>query len=91
MEHIQSVAGNQGNRKGAVEIDTLVREKERLENDIEEVKFESSKEVRRLKKVNDDLQDKLDQLRGEMDGVIDKLEAEGDERLEMKTVKRNND
>jgi len=85
------VAGNQGNRKGAVEIDTLVREKERLENDIEEVKFESSKEVRRLKKVNDDLQDKLDQLRGEMDGVIDKLEAEGDERLEMKTVKRNND
>ena len=26
-----------------------------------------------------------------MDSVIDKLEAEGDERLEMKTVKRNND
>jgi len=53
LEHIQSVNGS--NRKGAVEIDALARDKKALDNRIEEIKFESAKEVRKLKRVNDDL------------------------------------
>ena len=89
LEHIQSVNGS--NRKGAVEIDGLVQAKKNLESRVEEVKFEYAKEVRKLKRTNDELQKELDRIRKEMDDVIKKLEAEGDERLEARTIKRNNE
>lgn len=85
LEHYQVVAA--GSRKGAVEIDALIREKKELEAENEALQRDSFKEVKRLQAANEDLktsnqrlQGELARLKGEMDTIITTLEHEGDKR-----------
>jgi coiled-coil domain-containing protein 61 len=85
LEHAQSVGSVA--RKGAVEIDSIYREKKLLEEECDRIRTDSNREIRKLKKLNEDLENELDKVRKEMDDIISKLEAESDERLEMRNMK----
>jgi len=91
LEHYQVVAA--GSRKGAVEIDSLIREKKELESENEALQRDSFKEVKRLQTANEDLklsnqrlQGELSRLKNEMDSIIATLENEGDKRSTVRAV-----
>jgi coiled-coil domain-containing protein 61 len=91
LEHYQVVSA--GGRKGAVEIDTLIREKKELETENEALQRDSFKEVKRLQAANEDLkvsnqrlQGELSRLKNEMDSIIATLENEGDKRPAAKAL-----
>ena len=93
LEHYQVVSGG-GSRKGAVEIDTLIREKKELETENEALQRDSFKEVRRLQSANEDLKasnqmlhSELSRLKTEMDTIISQLESEGDSRGTIRSLK----
>ena len=74
FEHNQILAAVP--RKGAVEIDNLIRESKLLEQENESLKLEGTKEVKILRKENQDLQKELDRVKKEMDSIIIQLERE---------------
>jgi coiled-coil domain-containing protein 61 len=63
-------------RKGAVEIDTLIRESKILEQENERLRLEGTKEVKLMRKENEELQHELDRVKKEMDIIIRQLEKE---------------
>lgn len=63
-------------RKGAVEIDNLIRESKLLEQENESLRLEGTKEVKILRKENQELQQELDRVKKEMDSIINQLEKE---------------
>ena len=74
FEHNQILAAVP--RKGAVEIDSLIRESKILEQENESLKLEGTKEVKLLRKENQELQKELDRVKKEMDSIILQLERE---------------
>ena len=74
FEHNQILAAVP--RKGAVEIDNLIRESKLLEQENESLKLEGTKEVKILRKQNQELQQELDRVKKEMDSIIQQLERE---------------
>ncbi|CAG9325066.1 unnamed protein product [Blepharisma stoltei] len=83
----QNLTINSAQRKENPEIENLINENKILEDENEKLKIEGNKEVRILKKKNEDLQIGLDSLKQQMDGIINQLESENDERMEVKEIK----
>jgi coiled-coil domain-containing protein 61 len=79
-QHIKKIEHNQilaaVPRKGAVEIDNIIRESKLLEQENESLKLEGTKEVKILRKENQELQHELDRVKKEMDSIIQQLERE---------------
>ena len=61
-------------RKGAVEIDTLIRESKLLEQENERLRMEGTKEVKKIRKENDELQQELDRVKKELDILIQQFD-----------------
>lgn len=83
-EHNQTLAAVP--RKGAVEIDTMIRESKILEQENERLQLEGTKEVKKLRKENDELQQELDRVKKEMDMIIKQLEKEVGGKAEMDEI-----
>ncbi|CAG9323610.1 unnamed protein product [Blepharisma stoltei] len=85
IEHNQALAAVP--RKGAVEIDTLIKESKALEEENDILKLEGSKEAKILRKKNEDLQVEFDRIKSEMEIIISQLEEENEEKLEIRNIK----
>ena len=73
-------------RKGAVEIDALIRESKQLEQENERLRLEGTKEVKIMKRENDELQHELDRVKKEMDLIIKQLEKEAGGKTEFDEI-----
>lgn len=74
FEHNQILAAVP--RKGAVEIDTLIRESKLLEQENEKLRLEGTAEVKKLRKKNEELLQEMERVKKEMDIIIQQLEKE---------------
>lgn len=83
-EHNQTLAAVP--RKGAVEIDNLIRESKFLEQENEKLQLEGTKEVKKLRKENNELQNELDRVKKEMDMIIVQLEREAGGKVQMDDI-----
>lgn len=82
LEHNQNLAAVP--RKSAVEIDGLIHDKKSLEEENERLLLEHAREQKRLSLENERLRADLLRLKGEMEGIIEQLEAESEERANAK-------
>ena len=73
-------------RKGAVEIDTLIRESKLLEQENERMRLEGTKEVKKMRKENDELREELERVKREMDLAIQQFEKEAGGKSNMDEI-----
>ncbi|OMJ94512.1 hypothetical protein SteCoe_2286 [Stentor coeruleus] len=83
-EHNQTLAAVP--RKGAVEIDNLIKESKLLEQENEKLQLEGTREVKKLRKENNELQNELDRVKKEMDLIIVQLEREAGGKVQMDDI-----
>jgi coiled-coil domain-containing protein 61 len=72
LETAQRDAGIE--RRGAVEVDTLIRETRALEEVVISLRTDKSKQVKVLQKYNEELEEELGRMRGELDSLLLRLE-----------------